>query len=352
MNKETKSLKEALKNLIINNKNYSVEEKFSVDDIKKIFSRHIGFEKEKDKFSNYVFFYSQTNGNFYPKREIICYSGAPGTGKTSFVNTLAEALGRKLEIISFSGLKEFAEKSILGDEKKPSLAAWAMEKTGCKNPIILLDELEKVEEGSEIQKDLIKFFNIYKNEEKDESGKFFDKFHKEELDLNHVTFFATVNYPEKLSPLLKSKINMRILEDYNDEDKKSILRLKKKEIEEDLKKIYGNEIGEVIPEGIIEELPNYINESGVRQTERVLYKIKEKYIFEREKGRKFSLENPKQWLEENVLPYQESFSPRAKHYALFFLWGFTWILLLLLIIKIIITKEEKNNSKEKFTENE
>src|SRR5438128_407784 len=81
-------------------------------------------------------------------------------------------------------------------------------------------------EGSAIQKDLIKIFDLYKNEGKSESKKLFDKYYQMDIELDHITFFATVNYPEKLSPLLKLGVNMRTLEDYSNEDKQAILRLK------------------------------------------------------------------------------------------------------------------------------
>jgi ATP-dependent Lon protease len=145
---------------------------------------------------------------------------------------------------------------------------------------------------------------MYKNEvggeQKKESRKLFDKYYQMNIELDHISFFATVNYPKELVPLLKNGVNMRVLEDYTDEEKKAILRLKKEEIEK--------EIGEdIIPEEIIKELPNYIKEDGIRQAERVLYKIKKQYITARENGEKFDLGNPRKWLKDNVLPYQERF---------------------------------------------
>jgi len=151
----------------------------------------------------------------------------------------------------------------------------------------LLDELEKVEEGSPIQKDLIKLFDMYKNKEKDESKKLYDEYYQMDIELDHITFFATVNYPEKLSPLLKLGVNMRVLEDYTDKEKEQILRLKKEKIEKSL------QIKNIIPDEIISELPKYIQEAGIRQAERALYKIEKKYIYDKEKGREFFLGDPK-----------------------------------------------------------
>jgi ATP-dependent Lon protease len=117
------NFQEALKNLIINDRDYKDEETISEESIKRYFESHIGFENDKDNFIICTYLYSESGGRFYPVREVICYSGAPGTGKTSFINTLKEATGRKLEKISCAGLKEPKEYSILGDETKPSLVA-------------------------------------------------------------------------------------------------------------------------------------------------------------------------------------------------------------------------------------
>jgi ATP-dependent Lon protease len=185
---------------------------------------------------------------------------------------------------------------------------------------------------------------MYKNEEggkqKEESKKLFDKYYGMEIELDHISFFATVNYPKDLVPLLKNSVDMRVLEDYTNEEKKAILRLKKAEIEEEIKATYREE-KDIIPEGIIEELPNYIREDGIRQAERVLYKIKKEYIVARESGEKFELGEPQQWLKSNVLPYQERFYFNWKHYCFLFpLWVIMWILLLIVIIKKIILREK------------
>ena len=85
--------------------------------------RHIGFEEEKKTFLGHFKVYAMTQGRFWPERKVICYSSAPGMGKTTFVQNLASAMGRDCEPISLAGFKESKEYSILGDEKKPSLVA-------------------------------------------------------------------------------------------------------------------------------------------------------------------------------------------------------------------------------------
>ncbi|MEG7978587.1 MAG: hypothetical protein NY202_01340 [Mollicutes bacterium UO1] len=160
-----------------------------------------------------------------------------------------------------------------------------------------MDELEKIAD-EQIQRDLIELFDLYQNKEGEDkkeykSKKIFDKYYQMELELDHVTFFATVNFPQDLVPLLKNGVVMRSVESYNEEDKKKILRLKKDKIEKNIKTIYGED-KEIIPEEIIELLPKHIYEGGVRQAERALNKIEKEYICSQEKGKEFSLNNPQQ----------------------------------------------------------
>jgi ATP-dependent Lon protease len=123
---DKKTVEEALEKLKINEEFHNVKKStLTPKDIKSKFDSHVGFEKEKEKFADYVYLYLETGGKFWPKREVICYSGAPGTGKTSFVRTLSKVTGRPIEIIPCAGLENFKNYSILGSKDKPSLVAWA-----------------------------------------------------------------------------------------------------------------------------------------------------------------------------------------------------------------------------------
>src|SRR6185312_10755957 len=245
--------------------------------------KHIGFDKEKKTFLGHFKVYAMTQGRFWPEREVVCYSSAPGMGKTTFVQNLANAMGRDCEPISLAGFKESGEYSILGDEKKPSLVAWAIKKRGSKNPVILLDELEKVED-KEIQKHLIQLFKDYK-----EGKKFTDKYFQTEIDLSHITFFATVNYIDDLDLELKKEIDITELLDFTDEEKEKILKMKA----EDINEKYPEKKGGIITKEVIKEILKQIKEVGVRQAERALRKIEEEYIYTKSNNEKFTVtENP------------------------------------------------------------
>lgn len=208
---------------------------------------HDGFEEEKKVFKEQANYYIEFQGKIIPLREITGYAGPPGTGKTTFIQTLGDALDRPVEIVPCAGLSDPLEYSILGDENKPSLVAWAILKNGCKNPIILLDELEKVKDEN-IQADLIKIFNSFK-----EKGTYFDPYFQQEIDLKYLSFFVAVNYNEKLATKLKDAIDLKELLGYKVEEKKRILEKKRTEMQEtyNLKKA---EIEKILSDDILEFL--------------------------------------------------------------------------------------------------
>ena len=111
---EKNKLKNALNNLKITPSQKLAEE---------ILAKHIGFEKEKKKFQQEIRFYIMFRGNFRPLSRVVCYAGPPGTGKTTFVQTLKEAMGRDLRLVPCAGLESSLEFSILGSSYKPSLLA-------------------------------------------------------------------------------------------------------------------------------------------------------------------------------------------------------------------------------------
>ncbi|MCE8163477.1 MAG: AAA family ATPase [Candidatus Moeniiplasma glomeromycotorum] len=306
----------------------------SPTEAKKILAAHIGFKKEKKWFEDQVYLYSATHGNFTPTREIICYAGPPGTGKTTFIYRLEQATGRPCQTIACAGQKEFSDFSILGTKNKPSLVAWAIKESGCRNPLILLDELEKVS-NHQILKDLIKLLSLYRQKEK-----LFDPYFQTEIDLSQVTFFATVNYAEQLAPLLKNNFLIRKLEKLAPPEKRLILTAKSRQLEKE----WGATEGEIIPVEIINALAQF-PEEGVRQSEAVLSEIlKEWIIWKAEpsnQGKKFSLGNPQEWLAKNEPVAPASFQMRPQYYPLFALWFIIWILAAVLIAKKFILKKPK-----------
>ncbi|RHZ37469.1 AAA family ATPase [endosymbiont GvMRE of Glomus versiforme] len=326
---EKEKLKKALANLKLTDSIEKVEDKLN---------EHIGFKREKNIFIPQAKLYLITKGDFWPTREVICFAAEAGMGKTTFVQKLGEAMGRPTEPISCAGLDNPSEYSILGDEKKPSLVAWVIKEKGCRNPIILLDELEKAT-NEKIQQDLINLFEKYEKGDEIE-----DKYFQEKIDLSQITFFATVNDKHRLVLRLKSKVSMRELEPYNQEDKEKILQRKS----DNIHKSHGVTEGTIIPKKLIELLPDYIQEAGVRQEERALYKAEKDYIYSKEKNQTYSVnQDPKKWLNNNVLAFREEFKVNWKHWFLFASLGINFLFLVGWIFKKFFlktnhSKEEKN----------
>src|SRR5439155_19187453 len=111
-----------------------------------------------------------------------------------------------------------------------------------------------------------------------------------EIDLGHITFFATINYLDNLDPELKKEEAVNIIElpDFTEEEKHDILKMKAKEINQN----YPEKKGGIITEKAIKEILGRIREVGIRQAERALRKIEQEYIA-KNKGEGFTAaENP------------------------------------------------------------
>jgi len=277
-----KQLEKALEVLEINEEKIKIPTPSTKDVEKELEESHVGFKEQKERFADFINLYLDTGGNFSPTREVICYVGAPGTGKTSFAQALAKVMGRFCKIIPCAGLKNL---NVLGNKNDQlSMVGATMAECGSSNPIIILDELEKVEEGSQIQADLIELFGKYK----DKKG-LFDQSCAVDINLNHITFIATVNYPEQLAPLLKKEVAMYYLKDYEDSEKEQILKQKAEQIEKSIREICGDDQLK-FPVEVIKPLLGHIHGVGVRPTERALFELKKQIIYDQS----FTLNNPQQ----------------------------------------------------------
>lgn len=310
------------------------------EESEKKLKKHIGFKQAKSTFLNHIALYLATKGSFWPLREIICYASAPGMGKTTFIQNLADAMERPLILVSLAGFKESSEYSISGDKDKLSLVAWAIIEAEkkfqkpCKNPVILLDELEKAEDEN-LQAKLVQLFKDYK-----EGKEITDEYTKEKIDLSQITFFATVNRISGLAPKLNNEINVNRLPDFSEKEKKEILKKKAEEINEKAQKT-------IITDKIITELLKHIQEPGIRQTQNALYKIWEEYIYCQENGKDFLVvENPKQWIKKNIFAYREEFKLAWKHWLLFICLGINFLLLVSWIFRKFVLKNKIDKNKQ------
>lgn len=220
------------------------------------------FVKENDNLN-------RTQENASP---IITLLGPPGVGKTSIAKSLADALGRKFVKISLGGVSDEAE--IRGHRKTyvgamPGKIINAIKKSGVSNPIILLDEIDKL--GSSATKGdpssaLLEVLDPEQN------ANFQDHFLEIEYDLSKVLFIATANYYEDIPAPLLDRVELIELSSYTLFEKINIAKkylvnrvIKQNGLEKKQFKITEKEIEFIIK--------HYTMEAGVRNLQRVLDKI-------------------------------------------------------------------------------
>lgn len=234
---------------------------------------HYGLDKVKERILEQL---ALIMHNPRGKSPIICLVGPPGVGKTSIGKSVAHALGRKYERVSFGGLHDEAE--IRGHRRTyigamPGRIIDAMKRAGTVNPVLVLDELDKI--GNDYKGDpaaaLLEVLDPEQN------CHFHDNYIDVDYDLSNVLFIATANTLSTIARPLIDRMEIIELPGYLVEEKVEIAqRHLLPRICRDLN--LAPEKLEISNEALLDIIRNYTSESGVRTLDKQLAKVGRKAV--------------------------------------------------------------------------
>lgn len=245
---------------------------------------HYGLEKVKERIVEYL---AVQNRSTKLKGPILCLVGPPGVGKTSLGRSVARATGREFIRISLGGVRD--ESEIRGHRRTyigsmPGKIIQALKKAKTTNPLILLDEIDKM--GQDFRGDPASAMLEVLDPEQNAS--FVDHYLEVEYDLSNVMFVTTANSYNMPGPLL-DRMEIIPLAGYTEDEKREIARqhLLPKQI-----KANGLRKGEfaVSDEALTHVIRYYTREAGVRSLEREIAKLARKAVTEILKGKVKSVE--------------------------------------------------------------
>jgi ATP-dependent Lon protease len=249
--------------------NRATPDRFDVKVVRRCLEEdHYGLETVKRRIVEYAAIRQLRKDKRGP---ILLFAGPPGVGKTSLGKSIARAMGRRYGRIALGGVRDEAE--IRGHRRTyvgalPGRIIQALKKAGTKNPVLVLDEVDKL--GADVRGDpaaaLLEVLDPAQNDT------FVDHYLGVAFDLSQITFLATANYKHQIPDALKDRMELIEVPGYTRTEKRSIAKqfLVPKQIKE-----HGLEAGQLSFEdaGIETIIDYYTHEAGVRGVEREIASV-------------------------------------------------------------------------------
>ena len=179
-------------------------------------ARHFGLRKAKERILEYLAVRRRKRD---ARGAVLCFAGPPGVGKSSLAASIAEALGRRFADVSCDGMRQASD--VRGEHRawggaQPGRIIRQLQSVGARNPVFVLDELDKIGEGAGVA--LLAALDPTRN------AAFHDHYLEVPFDLSEVLFIATANVLGRIPTTLRSRLEVIEIGGYSEDEKLEIAK--------------------------------------------------------------------------------------------------------------------------------